>query len=294
MFAFLAGAVAAATVVVAAALLIRHEQRRSRTAVSELREEWLDPFAEHVLSLTQEQRENAQQVDRVNGSVQDVQHKVDELNRRFLAVRTEIRQLQDDELAARYRHTLGLPDVSMLPGKVYAVDAGAADRILTKYLRAARALDLSTTLLTAADGGRHVRLWLRRRSARDSQDQLDRRVEDALSEILRWSKQTEGQQPAGSPQARALADTIALLGTEGESFVQLGRAVFVNAGDHLAVALLTDRDLAYLEEHPDLVTAPPRALARMRATMRGRYLDLTPALNALTDRAAGNGSPPVS
>ncbi len=64
-------------------------------------------------------------------------------------------------------------------------------------------------------------------------------------------------------------------------------AEFVNAEAELAVAVLTDQDLAYLEEHPDLVTSPPRALARMRARMRGRYLDLTPTLRALTN---GNGA----
>jgi hypothetical protein len=56
------------------------------------------------------------------------------------------------------------------------------------------------------------------------------------------------------------------------------------------VAVLTDQDLAYLEEHPDLVTSPPRALARMRARMRGRYLDLTPTLRALTNGNGATGS----
>jgi hypothetical protein len=65
-------------------------------------------------------------------------------------------------------------------------------------------------------------------------------------------------------------------------YVQLGRAVCVSADARLAVAVLTDRDLAYLEEHPDLVTSPARALARMRAAMRGRYLDLTPTVRSLT------------
>jgi hypothetical protein len=65
-------------------------------------------------------------------------------------------------------------------------------------------------------------------------------------------------------------------------YVQLGRAVCVSADARLAVAVLTDRDLAYLEEHPDLVTSPARALARMRAAMCDRYLDLTPTVRSLT------------
>jgi hypothetical protein len=290
--AFAVGAVVATAVVLVAVYFVRRERRRARTAVSDLREEWLDPFAEHLLTMTEEQRENAHQVIQVHSGLTDVQQKIDELNRRFLAVRTEIRRLQDDALAARYRLHLGLPDASVLPGKVFAGDPVAADRILSKYLRAARALDLQTTLLTAADGGRHVRLWLRRRSAGDSPDELDRRVEDALSEVLAWrDDDVDNHRHAASPSARALADTIALLGAEGDSFVQLGRAVFVNADAELAVAVLTDQDLAYLEEHPDLVTSPPRALARMRARMRGRYLDLTPTLRALTNGNGASGPP---
>jgi hypothetical protein len=286
--AFAVGAAVATAVVLVAVYFVRRERRRARTAVSDLREEWLDPFAEHLLTMTEDQRENAHQVIQVHSGLTDVQQKIDELNRRFLAVRTEIRRLQDDALAARYRLHLGLPDATVLPGKVFAGDPVAADRILTKYLRAARALDLQTTLLTAADGGRHVRLWLRRRGAGDSPDELDRRVEDALSEVLAWhDDDSDNHRHAASPSARALADTIALLGAEGDSFVQIGRAVFVNAEAELAVAVLTDQDLAYLEEHPDLVTSPPRALARMRARMRGRYLDLTPTLRALEHRPDG-------
>lgn len=288
VIAFAVGAAAATAVVLVAVYFVRREHRRGRTAVSDLREEWLDPFAEHLLTMTEEQRENAHQVIQVHGGLTDVQQKIDELNRRFLAVRTEIRRLQDDALAARYRLHLGLPDAGVLPGKVFAGDPVAADRILSRYLRAARALDLQTTLLTAADGGRHIRLWLRRRSAGDSPDDLDRRLEEALSEVLAWrDDDVDNHRHAASPPARALADTIALLGTEGDSFVQLGRAVFVNAEAELAVAVLTDQDLAYLEEHPDLVTSPPRALARMRARMRGRYLDLTPTLRALDQRPEG-------
>jgi hypothetical protein len=286
LVAFAVGAAVAAGVVLALVFAIRREHRRSRSAVSELREEWLDPFAEHLLTLTEEQREAVHQVTQAHGGLTDVQHKLDELNRRFLAVRTEIRRLQDDALAARYRTHLGLPDASVLKGLVYAGTPVAADQILSKYLRAARALDLQTTLLTAADGGRHVRLWLRRRSAGDSPDELDRRVEEALSEVLAWRDDVAGHRHAASPSARALADTIALLGAEGDSFVQLGRAVFVNADAELAVAVLNDRDLAYLEEHPDLALSPSRALARMRATMPGRYLDLTSTLRALTNGAA--------
>jgi hypothetical protein len=288
----LIGAAVAATVVLAAVYFVGRSDRRAQSAVSDLREEWLDPFAEHLLTMTEEQRENAHQVTQVHSGLTDVQQKIDELNRRFLAVRTEIRRLQDDALAARYRLHLGLPDASVLPGKVFAGDPVAADRILTKYLRAARALDLQTTLLTAADGGRHVRLWLRRRSAGDSPDELDRRVEDALSEVLTWRDDAADHRHAGSPPARALADTIALLGAEGDCFVQLGRAVFVNAEAEVAVAVLTDRDLAYLEEHPDLVTSPPRALAQMRAKMRGRYLDLTPTLRALGGPNGSESSTP--
>jgi hypothetical protein len=282
--AFVAGAAVAAAVVLGAVYFVRREHRRGRSAVSELREEWLDPFAEHLLTLTGEQRENAHQVDQVHTALTDVQHKVDELNRRFLAVRTEIRRLQDDALAARYRLHLDLPDASVLKGLVSAGDPVSADRILTKYLRAARALDLSTSLLTAADGGRHVRLWLRRRSASDGPGDLDRRVEEALSEVLAWRDDVADHRHTASPPARAMADTIAQLGGEGDAFVQLGRAVFVNAGQSLAVAVLTDQDLAYLEEHPDLAASPARAMARMRTVMRGRYLDLTPTLRALTGR----------
>jgi outer membrane murein-binding lipoprotein Lpp len=288
--AFVVGAALAAAVVVAGGYLVRSEHRRGRSAVSELREEWLDPFAEHLLTLTEEERENAHQVDQVHTALTDVQQKVDELNRRFLAVRTEIRRLQDDAIATRYRLQLGLPDASMLKGLVYAGDPVSADRILTKYLRAVRALDLSTTLLTAADGGRHVRLWLRRRSAGDSSYDLDRRVEEALSEVLTWCEDAADHRHTASPPARALADAIAQLGGEGDAFVQLGRAVFVSADAKLAVAVLTDEDLAYLEEHPDLTASPPQALARMRARMRGRYLDLTPTLHALTGGPGGNGA----
>lgn len=250
--------------------------------MSELRDEWLDPFAQHLLTLTEEQRDNAHQVDQVHTGLTDVHQRLDELSRRFMSVRNEIRRLQDDALAARYRVHLGLPDAGILPGRVYAGDAVSADRILTKYLRTARALDLQTTLLTAAEGGRHIRLWLRRRSAGDSPDDLDRRVQEALSEVLSWRTDGTNNRHSASPPARALADAIALLGAQGDSFVQLGRAVFVNADSRLAVAVLTDEDLAYLEEHPDLVTSPRRALARMRVSMKDRYLDLTPTLKALS------------
>jgi hypothetical protein len=280
--AFVAGAMLAALIVLAAVLLVRREHRRARTAVSELREEWLDPFAQHLLALTEEQRDSAHRLDQVHTALTETQHKLDELNRRFLSVRTEIRRLQDDELGARYRQHLGLPDVAVLPGKVVAASPVAADRILTKYLRAARALDLQTTLLTAADGGRQVQLWLRRRSAADRPGDLDVRIEEALQEILDWRGDTGDNRHAASPAARTLADAIALLGGQGDCFVQLGRAVFVNADSDLAVALLTDRDLAYLEEHPDLAGSPRRALVRMRMAMRDRYLDLTPTLRALT------------
>jgi len=177
-------------------------------------------------------------------------------------------------------------DADVLPGRVFAGDAVAADRILTKYLRTARALELQTTLLTAADGGRHIRLWLRRRNAGDSPEMLDQRVQDALGELLSWrvdgAAAGNGRHNA-SPPARALADAITLLGAHGDSFVQLGRAVFVNADSRLAGAVLTDQDLAYLEDHPELVTSPRKALARMRAAMKDRYLDLTQTVRALTN-----------
>jgi hypothetical protein len=280
--AFAAGAALATVLVLAAVFLIRREHRRGRSAVSDLRDEWLDPFAQHLLTLTEEQRDNAHQIDQVHTGLTDVHQRLDELSRRFMSVRGEIRRLQDDALAARYRANLGLPDADVLPGRVFAGDAVAADRILTKYLRTARALELQTTLLTAGDGGRHIRLWLRRRNASDSPDALDQRVQDALSELLSWRTGTASRHNA-SPPARALADAITLLGAHGDSFVQLGRAVFVNADSQLAVAVLTDQDLAYLEEHPELVTSPRRALARMRASMKDRYLDLTPTLHALTN-----------
>jgi hypothetical protein len=289
--AFLIGALLAAVLVLAAVYLVHRERRSARSAVSDLREEWLDPFTEHLLGLTEEQRESAHRVDQVHGGLADLQQKTDELNRRFLAVRTEIRRLQDDALAARYRLHLGLPDAGNLKGLVFAANPVAADRILTKYLRAARALDLQTTLLTAADGGRHVRLWLRRRSAGDASEELDRRIHDAIVEVRAWRDDVAGHRRAASPPARALADTIASLGAEGDAFVQLGRAVFVNADARMGVAVLTDSDLAYLEEHPDLVTSPARALARMRAAMRGRYLDLTPTLRALAGPAPSTGAP---
>jgi hypothetical protein len=281
--AFLAGAVLAAALASTAALLVRRQRQLARTAVEELREEWLNPFTDHLRGLAEEQRETAHRLDQVRTTLSEVQQNLDELNRRFLAVRTEVRRQQDDALAARYRAHLGLADEGLLKGLVSAGSPVAADRILTKYLRAARALELQTTLLTAADGGRHVRLWLRRRVAGDAPDELDRRVQDALAEVRAWRDDVAGHRHAASPPARALADAIALLGTQGDAFMQLGRAVFVNAEARLSVAVLTDSDLAYLEEHPDLVTSPARALARMRAAMRGRYLDLTPTLRALTD-----------
>jgi hypothetical protein len=283
--AFAAGAAVAAVVILAVVMLVRREHRRGRSAVSDLRDEWLDPFAQHLLTLTEEQRDNAHQIDQVHTGLTDVHQRLDELSRRFMSVRTEIRRLQEDALASRYRSSLGLPDGDILPGRVFAADAVAADRILTKYLRTARALDLQTTLLTAADGGRHIRLWLRRRNAGDSPDSLDDRIQDALGELLSW--RVDGAAATGngrhnaSPPARALADAITLLGAHGESFVQLGRAVFVNADQRLAVAVLTDEDLAYLEEHPELVTSPRKALTRMRAAMKDRYLDLTQTIRAL-------------
>ncbi|GII25222.1 hypothetical protein Pme01_48190 [Planosporangium mesophilum] len=280
--AFLAGAVLAVALILAAAYLVRRQRDLARTAVEALREEWLDPFAEHLRGLTEEQRETAHRLDQVRTALTEVQQNLDELNRRFLAVRTEVRRQSDDALAARYRAHLGLLDEGLLKGLVSAGSPVAADRILTKYLRAARALELQTTLLTAADGGRHVRLWLRRRAAGDAPEELDRRVQDALAEVRAWRDDVADHRQAASPPARALADAIALLGTQGDAFMQLGRAVFVNAEARLSVAVLTDSDLAYLEEHPDLVTSPSRALARMRAVMRGRYLDLTPTLRALT------------
>jgi hypothetical protein len=280
--AFTAGAVLAAVLVLAAVFLVRREHRRGRSAVSDLRDEWLDPFAQHLLTLTEEQRDNAHQIDQVHTGLTDVHQRLDELSRRFMSVRGEIRRLQDDALAARYRANLGLPDADVLPGRVFAGDAVAADRILTKYLRTARALELQTTLLSAGDGGRHIRLWLRRRNASDSPDVLDQRVQDALGELLSWRNGNANRHNA-SPPARALADAITLLGAHGDSFVQLGRAVFVNADRRLAVAVLTDQDLAYLEEHPELVTSPRKALARMRGSMKDRYLDLTQTLAALTN-----------
>ncbi|HEV7896678.1 MAG TPA: hypothetical protein VGP31_02375 [Planosporangium sp.] len=281
--AFLIGAVLAAALVLTAVYFVRRAGHLARSAVSELREEWLDPFTEHLLGLTAQQRETARRVDQLHTRLTDVQHNIDELNRRFLAVRTEVRRLQDDALTARYRLRLELPDPDILKGLVFAQNPVAADRILTKYLRAARALDLQTTLLTAADGGRHVRLWLRRRGAGDAPEELDRRVQDALAEVRAWRDDVAGHRHAASPPARALADAIALLGTQGDAFMQIGRAVFVNADARLSAAVLTDSDLAYLEEHPDLVTSPARALARMRVAMRGRYLDLTPTLRALAN-----------
>ncbi|MGC9670869.1 hypothetical protein ACNTMW_30515 [Planosporangium sp. 12N6] len=278
--AFLTGAVVASALVLAVVHLVGRERRRARTAVSELRADWLDPFADHLLGLTEAQREAAHRTDEVHAGVADVQSRIDELNRRFLAVRTEVRRLQDDALAARYRLRLGLPDDAVLKGLVYAADPVAGDRILTRYLRAARALDLQTSLVTATDGGRYIRLWLRRRGADDVD--LDRRVLDALAEIRAWDGDVAGHRHAASAPARALADAIALLGTQGDAFIQLERAVFVTADGRLSVAVLTDSDLAYLEDHPDLVTSPRRALARMRAAMSGRYLDLTPTLRALT------------
>ncbi|GAA1803848.1 hypothetical protein HC028_04495 [Planosporangium flavigriseum] len=279
--AFLSGAVLASIATGTAVYLVRRERRGARSAISDLRADCLDPLAEHLLGLTEEQRGNAHRVDQVRTGLTDVQQKIDELNRRFLAVRTELRRLQDDAFAARYRRHLDLPDAGLLKGAVFAPDPVAADRILTKYLRAARALQLQTTLLTAADGGRHVRLWLCRRSAGDAPQDVDRRVHDAIAEVQAWHGDVAGHWRAATPPVRALADTIALLGAEDEAFLQLGRAVFVNAGARLGVAILTDRDLAYLEEHLDLVTSPGRALARMRTAMRGRYLDLTPTLRAL-------------
>ena len=266
-------------------LLRRHragrERQATRAVLEDLREDWLDPFAEQVTTLTEEEREQSRQVKEVHAGLDAVQDRLDELGRRFVAVRNEIRRIEDDALQARYRERLGLPDPDLLRGLVSTDDPLATDRLLTLVLRATRALELQTALFTAADGGRQARLWLRRRGAEGSTDDVDDRLHDALSEVLGWRDNVEHHRKTATQAARTLADVIAMLGTQRESFVQLGRAVFVTANRQLAVAFLTGKDLAYLEEHPELVSAPDRALARIHAVLTGRYLDLTPTLRAL-------------
>lgn len=56
--AFLIRAVLATVLVLTAVYFVHRERRRARSAVSDLREEWLDPFTEHLLGLTEEQRES--------------------------------------------------------------------------------------------------------------------------------------------------------------------------------------------------------------------------------------------
>ena len=288
--AFLAGVVVSTSVTLLL-VLSRRRQRSATAAYAQLRDEWLDPLSNSVHTLADEQRDQARHVAEVQAGLGDVHQALDELGRRFLAVRNEIRWLQDDALEARYRDRLGLPDAGLVPGRVWARHPVNADRILTAYLRATRALDLKTALLNATDGGRHVRVWLRPKSTADSPDDVDRRVREALSEVLAWRHDSvERLWRTASAPTRALADMITALGTQGACFVQLGAAVFVTAANQLAVAVLSERDLAYLEEHHELVTSPERALARMRATLPDRYLDLTPTLHALTSgEARDNG-----
>jgi len=288
--AFLAGAVLAACAVLLT-LRLRRKQRGAAAALVQLRDDWLDPLSASVHAITEEQRDQSRQVAEVQAGLGDVHQALDELGRRFLAVRNEIRWLQDDALEARYRERLGLPDAGLIPGRVWARHPVAADRILTAYLRATRALDLKTALLNATDNGRHVRVWLRPKSTADTPDDLDRRVREALTEVLAWRHDSvEHLWRLASPPTRALADMITALGTQGACFVQLGAAVFVTAANQLAVAVLSERDLAYLEEHHELVTSPERALARMRATLPDRCLDLTQTLHALTTGdIVGNG-----
>jgi hypothetical protein len=283
--AFLSGAMLATATTVLVNRLVRRDRQATRSAVADLREEWLDPFAENLASLTEEEREQTRQVKEVHAGLDALHDRLDELARRFIAVRDEIRRVEDDALQARYREHLGLPDSDLLRGLVSTADARVTDRILTMLLRAARAFDLQTALMTAADNGRQVRLWLRRRAAEANPHDVDDRIHDALAEVLGWRENVEDRRRAATPAARALADVITSIGTQRGCFVQLGRAVFVTANRQLGVAFLTGDDLAYLEEHPELIGSPDRALARMHTVLRGRYLDLTATVRALTGPA---------
>jgi hypothetical protein len=280
--AFLLGAALATGVTLLVSRLLHRERNTTVAAIADLRTDWLDPFAEHLSTLTEEEREQTRQVKEVHAGLDAVHDRMDELARRFVAVRNEIRRIEDDAMQARYREDLGLPDSDLLRGLVSTADALATDRILSMLLRATRAFDLQTALMTAADNGRQVRLWLRRKAAEGNPHDVDDRIHDALAEVLGWRDDVERRRHAATPAARALADVIASIGTQRECFVQLGRAVFVTANRQLAVAFLTGEDLAYLEEHPELIRSPDRALARMHAVLAGRYLDLTATLRALT------------
>jgi hypothetical protein len=280
--AFVLGAAVATGLTLLVRRLVNRERRATRSALTDLREDWLDPFAESMASLAEEEREQTRQVKEVHAGLDALHDRLDELARRFIAVRNEIRRVEDDALQARYREHLGLPDSHLLRGLITTGDAMATDRVLTMLLRAARALELQTALMTAADNGRQVRLWLRRRAAEANPHDVDDRIHDALAEVLGWRDDVEHRRRAATQAARALADVITSIGTQRECFVQLGRAVFVTANRQLGVAFLTGEDLAYLEEHPELITSPDRALARMHTVLRGRYLDLTATVRALT------------
>src|SRR5439155_1181779 len=152
--AFVTGAMLATAITVLVGRRIGRERHAARSAVADLREEWLDPFADHMASLAAEEREQTRQVKEVHSGL----------------------------------------------------DA----------------------------------------------------VHDRLAEVLGWRDDVERRRRAASPAARALADVIAAVGTQRECFIQLGRAVFVTANRQLGVAFLTGEDLTYLEEHPELITAPDR------------------------------------
>ena len=280
--AFVLGAAVATGLTLLVRRLVNRERRATRSALADLREDWLDPFAENMASLAEEEREQTRQVKEVHAGLDALHDRLDELARRFIAVRNEIRRVEDDALQARYREHLGLPDSDLLRGLITTGEAMATDRVLTMLLRAARALELQTALMTAAENGRQVRLWLRRRAAEANPHDVDDRIHDALAEVLGWRDDVEHRRRAATQAARALADVITSIGTQRECFVQLGRAVFVTANRQLGVAFLTGEDLAYLEEHPELITSPDRALARMHTVLRGRYLDLTATVRALT------------
>src|SRR2546423_14637332 len=189
---FLSGAGLVTGVMLAVTHRVRRERQAARSAVSELRDEWLEPFAEHVATLTQEEREQSRQVKEVHAGLDAVHDRLDELGRRFVAVRNEIRRIEDDAMQARYREHLGLPEPGLLRGLVSTDDPLATDRLLSRVLRATRAVELQTALLTAADNGRQIRLWLRRRSE-GSPDDVDDRIHDALSEVLGWRDNVQSQ-----------------------------------------------------------------------------------------------------
>jgi len=127
--ALVTGLLAARTI--AAGRRDRRERQAARSALAELGQDWLDPLTDTIVTLTNAQQENTRQVRELAAGVEAIQERLDELGRRFLAVRNEIRRLEDEALQSRYRERLGLRTNGLLRGLVSAANPLAADHTLT-------------------------------------------------------------------------------------------------------------------------------------------------------------------